>query len=668
MRVDRPFATTALVFLFFAEGQRAYFASLFGLAYDAIFPDFAPAAALLALLPLGALLAPLIPLTRRFERPGAVAVAVAGLAIFRLPLSLPDFVPRAVAASLVVACGALFLTWAVGHLEGRAVAAGAVAGLVADQLLRLAGTSWDLSLRPGWLPVQAVLSLLLLFLVLAPARARSDATPAPPDPGPGARPPEGSGTPARVEGRASELERRSGGLRLRGAVALGALLFLDLHVLGLPPVVARWTGVSYTFAALAVSAGGAVALAAVLVGRGPERHRMLAVGLAAVLAAGLAAGPLLRDGPGAVLLAAGHGAALLLLARALSPASGRRGRLVVPAGMLTFALLTGLYAATFFSAFLLPLLDGAGPWILGAAVVLVGGAFILLPQPPESPGRLSVPAGAMVGGLAVAAAAALAYLVVPPAPAPVPTGAAATGVGPGAPGAQVRAATYNIHYGYDEAWRFDPPALAETIRAADADLTALQEVPVGMPAAYGVDFPLWLERRLGIRAFFSANVNGLQGDALLSRVPTRSVRSLPLPPPGADRAQVLHLAAVVGGRSVDFHALHLSVHEDQRMIQLAAALDFIAPGRVVLLGDLNAEPGGPVVTTLRAAGFRDAFELAGAEPAATWPAREPAMRIDWLWLRGVEAVAAEVLENAPSDHRLVVATLQVEPPNPDDDG
>ena len=651
MRADRQLVTTALVFLFFAEGQRAFFASLFGLAYDAVFPELLPGAALLATVPLLALLAPVLPLARLADRTAAVAIATVGIAVFRVPLIFPDFALRATFAALVVACGALFLTWAVGHYDGRSVAAGAIAGLVVDQLLRLAGTSWDLSLRPGWLPVQAVLSLILVLLVLAPDREEAMAT----------RPPTGG----------SPLERRSGGLRLRGALALGALLFLDLHLLGIPPVIARWTGASYEMAALAVAGAGGLALGVALVDRGPIRDRRLAMALVLLLGAALAAGPYLGGAPGAVLLAGGHGAALLLLARALNPASGRRGPIVVTAGMWMFAGLTALYAATFFHGYLFPILRGAAPWIIGAAVVFIGAAFLLLPQPPATPRRLPLrwAAGSALGVVAIATL--LVLWVHAPAPAPVPTGVAAVSRGPGAPGVPVRVATYNIHFGFDEGWRYDPAAIADVIAAASPDIVALQEVAVGMPTAYGVDLPLWLARRLGIPSFFSPNENRLQGEALLARVPTRGVRAIPLPPfppEAGDRKHLLHLSAILGGRSVDVYALHLSVHEEERSAQVQTSLDYIAPGRAILLGDLNAEPGGHVVTTLRAAGFSDAFEAAGADTtlasAGTWPASRPEMRIDWVWLRGIGAVDARVLEADPSDHRLVAATLQVDPPNP----
>jgi endonuclease/exonuclease/phosphatase (EEP) superfamily protein YafD len=62
---------------------------------------------------------------------------------------------------------------------------------------------------------------------------------------------------------------------------------------------------------------------------------------------------------------------------------------------------------------------------------------------------------------------------------------------------------------------------------------------------------------------------------------------------------------------------------------------------------------------LRAAGFRDAFESAGVEPAPTAPAERPDTRIDWVWLRGHTALDAQVSDAPGSDHRLVAATVRV---------
>ena len=623
---------TALAFLFFVEGQRAYFASLFGLTYDAIYPQVVGGRLGLALLPLVVLLVPLLPLARWADRRGAVVAAAAGLAIFRLPMSYPSFELRTIAAALVVGCGALFLTWGVGYIDRRAVAVGAVLGIVVDQLLRVAGTSYDLSMRPGWLPVQAVLTLGLLVVAFLWSR---DDTP---------------GTAA------DGLERRAGGLRLRSALALGTLLFLDLHLLSLSPVVSRWARVSWELSAVLVALASGVALAVVLLSRGAGRSRMLSLGLVVVLGLALFGGYYVVGTAVAVLMAAGHAAALLLIAATLNPASGRRGRGIVTLAMVIFAGLTALWSATFFYAYTSSLLEGFAPWLLGLAVLTLAGCFVLLPQPPEL-GRVGRPVTGVLAGLAPpAVAAALVWLLLPAEPPPLPPGELS---GRQIASREIRVGTYNIHYGFDEAWRFDPDAIARVIARSGASIVSLQEVPVGLPTAYGADLPLWLERRLGIPAIFAPTINGLQGDAFLSELPALRIESIPLGDRLSDAAQLLRLNAVLDGRPLNFYATHLSPDEDVRTEQFRDVLRVVTPVRGVLMGDLNADPGSRLIQDLRNTGMTDAFDAAAVPPVATAPAISPRERIDWIWVRGFWVNDAFVMEETPSDHRMVVATLQV---------
>jgi endonuclease/exonuclease/phosphatase family metal-dependent hydrolase len=620
----REVAITALVFLFAVEAQRAFFGSLFGLAYDAVFPTSDPARALLAVLPLVALAAPLIPVTRWLDRRGAVVVGAVGVALFRLPMTDPSLAARLVGSALVLACAGVFLNAAVGHGDRRALGAGAVLGLVLDQLVRVAGVSYDLSLRSSWFPVQAVLSLGLVALVFLWVRV-----------------------PDRRREHPPELERRSGGLRLRGGLALGALLFLDLHVLAAPPVLSRWTGMAYPVAALAVSAAGAAALTVTLRSRRPGWGRLPALGLAAGVTAGLLSG-YWTDGPGALTaMAGGHAAALILVARSLDPASGRRGGGNVTAALLLLTVLATAYSLTFFPAFTLSALAGAAPWIFFFAGLLVAGAFVLLPRPAD----VRPPAGPVTAaaiGVAVAGLGAiLAWAPARPVGEPAPAGAS------------IRVGTYNVHYGYDEAWRFHPERIAAAIARADVDVMALQETPVGLPTAYGVDLPLWLGRRLGARAIFSGTADPLLGEAVLARVPVDSLDAVPLPDP-VDGAQLVRLTTAVGDEPITIAATHLSVLGD-RTAQAAMMIDAVGPGAAVILGDLNTQDPGPVVDLLRGAGFHDVFRDAG-RPEPTFPAGEPAIRIDWIWVRGLTATGARVLQATASDHRPVVATLQSRDP------
>ncbi|MFP4623721.1 MAG: hypothetical protein ACLFRX_06030 [Gemmatimonadota bacterium] len=615
-----PLAMTAVLTLFMAEGQRAFFASMFSLGYDAIFPAFRADAALLAVLPLLVLLAPTLPLARWTGRAGAVAIAAAGAALFRLPMAHPAVETRIVGGALVLAFGALFLAAAVGYVSRRALTGGVVLGLVADQLLRLAGGSYDLSLQPGWLPVQAVLSLTLIALAIVWARSSDERSA---DQG---------------------LERRAGGLRLRAALALGALLFLDLHVLSLPPVVARWTGVGYALAAMLVAVAGAIALFASLVVGRPTLGRGTTLLLVATAAVTPILGPRLEGALGAGLLAGGHLAALLLITRTLDPASGRRGGATMTAGLAVLVAATTVYALTFFPAS--PgILDGAAPWLFAAVGLFVAGAFLLLPRPAELPSPPSpVPAWTATTAVVVAALAlaAVARTPVPRTPDQAPAGADGT----------VRLVTWNAHYGFDERWTFDPAAMADALAAAEPDMVALQQVAVGAPGSYGIDLPRWLGHRLRLRDHFFHR-HGRPGDAFLHRLEEAEVSTVALPP-GGERGRLIRLEAGLGGTPGAFLALRLSGTAEARTLQITTALELVGLGPAVVLGNPRAAPDPQLTAALASAGFHDAFSSASGR--STFPQPEHATSIR-VWVRGAQVRSADVLDATSFRHPPLAATL-----------
>ncbi|MBI4544456.1 MAG: endonuclease/exonuclease/phosphatase family protein [Gemmatimonadetes bacterium] len=625
MRARLSLVLTALVLLFFLEAQRVFFSVLFALVYGAVFPSLRPVALLGAVLPLAVLGAPLLPVFRNWPRQRRLTWAVAGAALARAVLSHPAFPARLAGSALGVGCATLFLAAAVGHLEPRRLAAAAALAVVVDQLLGLAGWSYDLSLQPAWAPLPVLLSLAAVAALWA-----------------------WLGRPEREEDGGSSLERRAGGLRLRGAIALGLILFLETAALASPVVAARWTGVPYRAAAALLIVAGAAAVAMLWLGRGPMgRHRPAAVTLAGLATAGVLV-PWAADGWGpALLMASGHAAALLLLGRALAPASGRRGGWTVITALLLFLTLQVLYGFTFFYAFTWPALQGWAPaLLLGAGMALVASVLVI-PRPAPSPPLRGGPAAAAL--LMIPAATALLLVLLLGRPAAPP----GSGNAPG-----VRVATYNVHYGFDGDWRYGPEALARAVEASGADVVVLQEVGAGLPMAYGTDLSLWLGWRLGMQSFFAPTINRLLGDAALTRVAPRGFESRLLPPREADRKQVWRLELDLGGARLLVFGTHFGLTSEEQRAQVAGVLRFVErDGASVFAGDLNAGPGSEVVERLRAAGFRDAFELAGVAPAATAPAGEPRQRIDWIWIRGAAASHAAVLPHTASDHRLVVTTI-----------
>jgi endonuclease/exonuclease/phosphatase family metal-dependent hydrolase len=439
-------------------------------------------------------------------------------------------------------------------------------------------------------------------------------------------------------------------VRLRGAVALGCILFLQLNVLARAEVAHRWIGVPYPAAALALITAGGIGVLLLLGAPGPiGRRRPTALLLTGLALAGAVAPRFAHASPSALMLlfAAGHCAGLLLLDRALVPAGGRRRGWRLAAGLATMLTLSVAWVLTFYYAFTLPALEGRTGEILVVAAALLAAALALTPRPFETAPILRHPLPAAV---ALAALLALATVL---ARRPARAVAAA------APDT-LRVATFNIHYGYGEDWAWDPERIARTIEESGAGVVAPQEVPAGLLSAYGADLPLWLGRRLGARALFSPSINGLLGESILTTLPVIDSGSEPLPPPGSDRKVLARALLDAHGDTVAVYAVHFGIYEEEQRVQLEAALPSLARGsRAIFMGDLNAPPESHVVRTLRQAGFRDAFEAAGSSGAPTWPASLPADRIDWIWVRGWAVVDAAVSSGAGSDHRLVWAAIAV---------
>jgi endonuclease/exonuclease/phosphatase family metal-dependent hydrolase len=219
----------------------------------------------------------------------------------------------------------------------------------------------------------------------------------------------------------------------------------------------------------------------------------------------------------------------------------------------------------------------------------------------------------------------------------------------------LRAATYNIHYGYDTDWHLSLDAQASTIEASGADIVALQEVDTGRPTSYMIDDALWLAYRLGMEVVYLPCVERLTGIALLSRYPIVDADALLLPSELEQTGIIWVQVEGAGGPSNAF-AIWLGLEPGERARQLDAALPFLDahPGPAAFGGDFNSTPDSPVYARISDAGFVDPFVALGLGSPPTDPAIEPTERIDFVWLRDLLPLDAQVLESTASDHRLVV--------------
>jgi endonuclease/exonuclease/phosphatase family metal-dependent hydrolase len=605
------------IFLFLYQALRVLFSVLFGLIYDALFAETMSlgTVGLVLVIVILALLAPLVVPRSARRRQIALYAGTLPVLLARLALTWNQPTLRLIASIVIVAGASIYLT---SHLrrDSRRVAQALILALIADQVLRALGHTWDVTLRTGWWPGQAILSLVLG--VLAVWRYRQPA------------------------GRNQE------GTQLwsaRTGLFWGGWLFLQTSLLSFPNAMARWSGASYTFFVagwpfllyFAVTASDAWKLR-----RGPRDGLVFA----ALLVAGLALG-YVSTGLLAVLglIVAQTASIALLLSVLMLPGGSQKDRLgpALAWGGILFLILSFIHAFTFTYAYTLDLFRGMGLPLFLAAGLLTGlPAFWVQPtdEPARLPRRAQMVAAWAIGSVWIGLVLLLLTLGGKPEPQ------AAT---------QIRVATYNIHYGYDSDWHLSLVEQAQAIEASGADVVMLQEVDTGRPTSYMIDNALWLSRRLGMEVVYQPTMEHLTGIALLSRYPVADREGMLLPSE-LEQTAILRAELDLGQTSVNAFATWLGLSTEERARQLDTALPFMAeePGPAVFGGDLNSRPDSDIYRRTAEAGFVDTFEALGLGSPPTDPAIEPSKRIDYVWLRNLAPLDGEVLDSVASDHRLVV--------------
>ncbi len=212
------------------------------------------------------------------------------------------------------------------------------------------------------------------------------------------------------------------------------------------------------------------------------------------------------------------------------------------------------------------------------------------------------------------------------------------------------------------AWNRTPDGILAEIRAADADIVALQEYQnywhdVLEPA---------LRDRYPERVFVPRE--DAFGIALYSRRPLREVRTdleLGLPCPQ------IRAVVDVGGRAVALYNLHLmppmATHRAiEQRTGVADLLDCLAdePYPAIVCGDFNMTEDCHYARRLHAAGLRDSHTAIGFGRQATWPNKgwiswAPGVRIDHIYFTaaGLACTASSTGTGAGSDHRPILATI-----------
>jgi endonuclease/exonuclease/phosphatase family metal-dependent hydrolase len=240
----------------------------------------------------------------------------------------------------------------------------------------------------------------------------------------------------------------------------------------------------------------------------------------------------------------------------------------------------------------------------------------------------------------------------------------------------VRVMTYNIHAGKDPQQVDNLARVAAVIDSADADIVLLQEVDRGTQRAGGADHFAELRTLTGMNGVFGKSLDyqgGQYGIAVLSRWPLDSVAALPLkvePPQeragGSYEARIaLHVVVRTEYGSLHVVNTHLDpgaagTFRKQELIGIMAHMKQRVPAGVDLVfgGDLNARPHTDDIIAVAFA-LTDAFASCGTGTGETFPANAPDRRIDYLFLRMGRCSSARVINTRASDHRPVIAIIEI---------
>jgi endonuclease/exonuclease/phosphatase family metal-dependent hydrolase len=227
---------------------------------------------------------------------------------------------------------------------------------------------------------------------------------------------------------------------------------------------------------------------------------------------------------------------------------------------------------------------------------------------------------------------------------------------------ELRLLSYNVRSLKDDA-----DAVAAVIRACAPDVVAVQEAPRKLR---------WrskraaLARKSGLVVATADRPGGLMlMTSLAAKVLSTRFTVLPKAPDLHQRAATLAEIELRGSRWT-VASVHLSLDADERTRHLEPLWQFLDghASPLVVAGDLNEDPGGPVWQSL-AARMQDAFVVSPDGPAETFRTRHPFRRIDAVFADpAVEVVACHAVHEAPgvtpnllvaaSDHLPVLAVLR----------
>lgn len=214
--------------------------------------------------------------------------------------------------------------------------------------------------------------------------------------------------------------------------------------------------------------------------------------------------------------------------------------------------------------------------------------------------------------------------------------------------------SWNIHHGEGPDGVEDLERIAELLESSD--VAAMYEVA----GSWNSNQAYELADLTGHAAVFAGTErrwwHDHWGNAVLSRVHASDLMRIPLPgTQGRKFRNAVLMQVPMGPGSVRILCVHLDrVADRERQLRQVVGLFQALEPPCVLMGDLNTRRDDPVLGPLLAQpDVQDVLDARGVESSLD--------RIDWMLVRGLQVVEAEIRDNGGSDHPCLSAQLRTPP-------
>ncbi len=247
---------------------------------------------------------------------------------------------------------------------------------------------------------------------------------------------------------------------------------------------------------------------------------------------------------------------------------------------------------------------------------------------------------------------------------------------------KLHVATYNIHKGFSQFnRRLMIHELRDHLRSLDADIIFLQEVQ-GQHRRHASRFEewpdepqyefladeVWNDYAYGRNAVYD---HGHHGNAILSRYPIVRAENQDISTHNLESRGMLHCEIAVPGAGTTLHCvcIHLSLHERGRRHQVGALIERMqreVPQRapLVVAGDFNDWRNLAGKRLASALDLHEALADRWGRPARSFPSAFPMLRLDRIYVRGLEVEHTETHRGRSwrriSDHAPLSAHLRLE--------